>query len=650
MIMNNGISLNNNVDNSNINKMDENKDKIIKFKSSDFLNISLTKKLSKKVFIVTRKDYEFFIQFKEVYNSDNDNDLFNSETQIGFNKQIKPISSIEEVEKLIKDKTEFFLLNKEYLKEINNIQGENKVEEVIFFESPNKKYLIFPKAKDNNNVIEISNENIYNLTQEHLLDINFIKDNKSSNNINIDNQNKDPEAIKIILKSSILLYAFEKYFMKLINSPIKDEYNINKYYLINKNWIKYYKTYTYHQNLIKILDDMKLTFSYKGYYINLDEILEKIISNNNNNILFYLNNIENSQEYMINFLSNEDNFLPLINGNKINNNEKKGFPEDFILVPENLFDLFFKEITAPKYSKEDYKYNTLIGDKAVFIQSKQSDNMFYTYFLPEKNDCLVLSSIFRYLKRNAFYNEVKKYIKGKGWYNYLIKRNLKYNSTSEFNEIKDGDNIIGYYKIYQLLDEKLIKEIKSLNLSDPFNKCKDIYKSYKEFISKLFSLNDNKIPISSNVIDINKFEHISTFLVSESDFRKYEEKLLFKELEKLSKIKDNKSQYNNFEKKLASNFNFKSVSDNVRRYFYIQGHIGPHNELNQILCFISKDLLLKINNEQKYSDFLEKQETFLFFINNNEYFVYSPDYKKLYNVMFQDNNKIAFKLKEYEVN
>jgi hypothetical protein len=101
---------------------------------------------------------------------------------------------------------------------------------------------------------------------------------------------------------------------------------------------------------------------------------------------------------------------------------------------------------------------------------------------------------------------------------------------------------------------------------------------------------------------------------------------------------------------LASNFNFKSVSEDVKSHFYIQGYIWPNNKLNQILCFFSKDLLLKINNEPIYSNFLEKQETFLFFINNNKYFVYSPKYLKLYNVIFQDNNSIAFKLKEYEFN
>ena len=650
MFTSDGMVLNNNnVNNSSINKLDENKDKIIKFKSSDFQNMSLAKKLSKEVFIVTKKDYEFFIQFRPVFNNDNDDiGPFNSKTQMGFNQEIKIISSLEEVENLIKNNTEILLLNKEYFKEMNNIQGANNVEGVIFFECINKKYLIFPKEKDKNNVLEISNGNINNLTQVHLLEINFTNKHNNLSKINsADNQNKEPET-KEILKRLILLYAFEKHFIQKLNSPIKDEYDINEYYLINKNWINYYKTYIYQEKIVTILDEMKLAYSYKGFCINIDEIVNTIISNNNkNNILFYLNNIENSHKNMMaNILSREEKFIPLINGNKIDFNDIIQFPIEFILVPENLFDLFFEGITSNKNSKVNYKYNALIGDEATFIQSKQSNNIYFTYILPEKNDCLVLSSIFRYLEKNIFYNEVKEYIKGKGWYNYFSQRKLMNYPTSEFNEIKEGDKYIGEYKIYQPIDKKLIKEVKIQNLSNPINKCKEIYKYYKKFISKLFTLKDNKIPIHSTIIDIDKFDYISTFIVFQKDFEKYEKKLLFKEMEILSKIKE-KEKCNTYEKKLASNFNFNEVSDDAKHYFFIQTHIKCKFQLN-LFCFVCKDLLLKINNDEDYSNWLEKQENFLFFINNNEYFVYSPENKKLYNVIFQDNNKIVFKLKKYE--
>jgi len=533
-------TLNNNTENSITNNIDENKDKIIEFKSSDFQDKNLTKNFAKEVFILTKKDYEISKIFKGKHNIDNNNDWPNGQTQMGFIQKIKIISSIEEVENLIKNNNEFFLLNKEHFKEMNNIQEINKGESAIFFESDNKKYLIFPKEKGKNNVLEISNGNIYNL--EDISNINEF--NNYTNNKNKDNQNKFPETKEMILKKIILLYAFEKHFIQILNSPIEDEYDINEYYLINKNWIKNYKNYIYYQMIIKILDEMNLTFSYKGYCINLDEILNKII--NNNKISSYINNIETFHNNFNDYLSKEDNFMSQMNENRDELKDIIKFPIDFILVPENLFDLFFKEIKVTKYSKEDYKFNTLIGDKVLFIQSKQNNSMFYIYFLSANNDNLEISFIFRYLEKTTFFNEVKEYIKGKGFINYFIKRKLKNDPSPNFYEIKKGEVLIGDYKIYQPIDLKLIKEFKKNN---PLNKCKEIYEFYKTFISKLFTLKDNKITISSSIIDIKKFDYISTFIVLQSDFQKYEKKLLFKEMEDLSKIKD-KEQYDAYEKKI----------------------------------------------------------------------------------------------------
>ena len=337
--MNYGNVLNNGLDNFDLNKIEENKDKIIEYKKSDFQNKNLTKKFAKEVFIIKKEDFDFLMQFEGMFKDDNnDNKSLNSPTLAGFNNEIKIISSIEDVEKLIQNNIEFLFLNKEFFQDKSNIQGVNTGEGVIFFESENRKYLIFPKEKDKNNVLEISNRNIYSLIQQHLDNISFINQgNNPSNNINIVNLNKAHETKEmIILKKLILLYAFEKHLIQLINSPIKDEYDINEYYLINKDWINDYKTKFNYQKITKILDDMKLTYSYKGYCINLDEILDKIKSNKNNyNILFNLNNIETSHNNMINILSKEKEFFPLINENKISFNESTKFPIDFILVPEN---------------------------------------------------------------------------------------------------------------------------------------------------------------------------------------------------------------------------------------------------------------------------------------------------------------------------
>ena len=630
---NNGNPLNNN---SNMNQMGENKDKFINVRFADFQNKSVSGISGKELFIIKKENNS-----NNIFN--NQINLLNTKTLKIIAKSFNIISSTEEVQKLINNNTEFSLVNKEYLEDMKSNQEEYIGKEVIFFESNNKKYLIFPK--DNAKILEITNSKAQNNSQDN-------NPNKvPQNNINIEKFNETKE---MILKKLILLYAFEKHFIQLINSPIKDEYDINEYYLINKNWINCYKSSLLYHQFIPLLDSMQLTLSYKGYCIKIDEIFNQILMNNNNNNVFlnYFNSIETFyNNNSLNFCK-EDNFIPAILEDTNVFNQKIKYPNDFILIPENLFDLFYKGIASFKYSKEDYKFNALIGDKVLFIQSKQSNSTFYTYLLPENSDSFTLSSIFCDSGK-YFYNEVKEYIKGKGFINYIMKRNLFHNASVNYNQITGiNNNIIAAYKFYQTIDEKLIKEV---IIKESLDKCINIYAFYKKFISKLFSLKDNKIPLTSNIIDINSINYIPTLLVMGDAFKQYKNLLLFNEIELLSQNK-NKEQYDITKKNMISillcnNFNFNSISDNIKHKFSILNHAKYYPILSQnSLSFISKDLLLKINNDQDYCTFLQNQEEFCFFINNNEYFVYSPLFQKLYNVIFQDNDKIEFKLKEYQFN
>ena len=630
---NNGNLLNNN---SNMNQMGDNKDKIIKIRLADFQSKKVSGILGKELFIIKIENNS-----NNIFNSQLN--LLNGQTLKIIEKSFKIISSIEEVQKLINDNTELFLVNKEYLENTKSNQADYIGKEVIFFESNNKKYLIFPK--DNVKILEIDNSK----TPNNLQDSNSNKVLQSNKNIEKINETKE-----MILKKLILLHAFEKHFIQLINSPIKDEYDINEYYLINKNWINCYKSTFLYQQFTPLIDSMQLTCSYKGYCTNIDEIFNQLLMNNNNNNIFlnYLNNVEAFyNNNSVNFCK-EDNFIPSMLEDINVFNQKIKYPNEFLLIPENLFDLFYKGIASVKFSKEEYKCNSLIGDKVLFIQSKQSNNTFYTYLLPENNDSFTLSSIFCDSGKN-FYNEVKEYIKGKGFINYINKRNLLHNASFGFNQITGlNNNIIGAYKFYQTIDEKLIKEV---TIKESLDKCINIYAFYKKFISKLFSLKDNKIQLTGNINDISNINYFPTFIVMGDAFKQYKNLLLFNEIELLSQ-NNNKEQYDIKEKNminmlLANNFNFNFISDNIKHKLSILNHEKYYPILSQnSLSFVSKDLLLKINKDQDYCLFLQNQEEFYFFINNNEYFAYCPQYKKLYNVIFQDNDKFEFKLKEYQFN
>ena len=59
---------------------------------------------------------------------------------------------------------------------------------------------------------------------------------------------------KEVLKYLILLCAFEKNFVQLIEPHIKEEYDFNEYYLINKNWMNNYKQVNNFDKICKKLE------------------------------------------------------------------------------------------------------------------------------------------------------------------------------------------------------------------------------------------------------------------------------------------------------------------------------------------------------------------------------------------------------------
>ena len=198
----------------------------------DFQNITTSQRTGKKVFIIEKKDFPIFD--KPTYLKSN----FNISI-VNINKSYI-YSSLDEVQNLISQKKKFLFVNEEYLKINNYRPNDYKGKEVILYESENKKFLIFPSETENINILEIY-KNYSNLTQENVENQNN-ENNISLNNIISDqfpNNNKKEITVKskeMILKSLILLYAFEEHFLQLMNSPITIESDIREYYLINKKW------------------------------------------------------------------------------------------------------------------------------------------------------------------------------------------------------------------------------------------------------------------------------------------------------------------------------------------------------------------------------------------------------------------------------
>ena len=223
---------------------------------------------------------------------------------------------------------------------------------------------------------------------------------------------------------------------------------MKEYYLINKNWIRFYEEISNYQKIkekLELMDKKKL---------NLDEFLK------NNK----LDEISNEIKVLPEKLKKEENFHLQKNQNKFYNiKESKDLfsPQEFVLVSENLFDLLYKEIKkSNKYEKDDYKFKTLIGDNVLFIQDKKHNNIFYAFTKDKNNRIELLSYLLKYNNKEHFFDDIEKFIENKGFDNYLLKRNINFyksqNKKLDYLSNQGKENI-GEYINYNNINTKTYK-------------------------------------------------------------------------------------------------------------------------------------------------------------------------------------------------
>ena len=282
---------------------------------------------------------------------------------------------------------------------------------VYIFEINGKKFIHFP------------NENIsleIKINQENNIECKASKDVQKSR-----------------IRNVAQLYIEEENILALFDENIKKEKFMNEYYLINKNWIDFYEGNTNYKKIEGKLKSMDIK--------NLN--LEEFVNTNFNDIS---NGIKDLSE---NFLK-EEHFYPHCNkleSSLIEEQNDLSYPHEFILVSENLFNLIYKEIINPnKYKKDDYKYKTIIGDNVLFIQDKNHDNIFYAFTKEKNNNKHLFSFFFKYNDKNMFFDDIKNYIQNKGFYNYLIERNIYFHTKPKLDLLYNQDNEkIGKYISYK---------------------------------------------------------------------------------------------------------------------------------------------------------------------------------------------------------
>ena len=479
---------------------------------------SLKRYVPKKKYLISKGDFDKLNSTKVVNNIQNGNN--------GQNLNINNItfySKIEDLKNNAEPKLELSLVNEEFLnnKHIDIHIYENK--HVYLYEIGNKYFLYF----QDNEILEMPNS--------------------SNNTDQTKKENMIPEESSVIkegsiLEQMILLYANEINFDKSLNSNILDEYDTKEFYIINKNWIENYKNRSYFKGIKKIIEELDIDYSYKGFCLNLKNIVK------NEKLIKMKGKMEpiNKDAFF-----REDNFYPNVYKDEFKNikNIKDNFcPKDFTLVQKHLFDLLYKEIIkSNEHCKDDYKYNTLIGDNALFIQDKTTKSNFY-YFNPDKN--LSLDYIFIFNEEISFYNEIHLNIKGKDFAKYINKK-IKKNSTQMVIELKDNNkNAIGELVIFSKLNKSEIKRNKIKNKLDKYEKY---YSSYNQFKSNFCTIKENNISENDfndifNIFKKNNIKNLKVGIILSKDFYYLMDNLYFTKIEKL------------FNKK---NHNYKDIEEDI---------------------------------------------------------------------------------------
>ena len=537
---------------------------------------------------------------------------------------------------------EFYIVNKEFLKYLGSEKKLYEQQNIYFHKKDNKIFLLFPNESKENNVLEI-------------VDLNN-KDNNGCSDKILENSKKNDIILKKekIFKKCLLLTAFENDLFKLIEKPINDAYNdIKEYYLINQNWLNIYKN-IYASTFIeikKLMDSFNLSndkYHYNYFYYYLEELLSQ------NNIKQFIKNINIQNNSAI---TDEDNMNPTENQIDKNNNLLKQ-PIEFVLVPEKLFDLFYEEITIKtKLTKKDFQRWALLGENVLFIQDKLDNKVFYTYlnnssnhYYTKTNKNLQFYCVFKYAKKNSFFEDINKYIKGKGLLNYLLEKNIKLNDKVNWQNLLNKQNIEGQC----LIKEKCPKEFMDIiNLKNESKFIYQLFIDYKKLIGQIESIPD----YNKNINNINDLKYItnpiSIFLINKQEFDFLKNNLLFNDIENI--IKENQINNDKIDEFLFNKLKENPTRHNIKNIFS-KIKLIDGNQIESILKFQKDKYLFSFINIDLIKPFIDIQNNpslvntfnnshFFLFKNKNEYYIANNNYQKLYKIIVVGNNE--FKLEEF---
>ena len=591
------------IQNNNISNFNGNIDSLIEYKFNK-TNEKIQKgniyqiknNFFKRVYIISKTDFEKLSQ-------PNMNNNMYQQNPLGFITFYTTINEI--MTSLTQSNNELYFVREEFFF-LKNIQM-NDMNHVDLYKDDNKIILFFQKERQNNQTLELKIRNDEQVSAQ------------MSNMINNINLNANP--LENTLKKLLLLNALEKEFSKLMNTPILDEYDTKEFYLINKNIIKKFKTD--HNSFIQFIN-INFDYSYKGFSKNL----QKIVNMHQNNIF---NNPQFNNYQLNDIYKDETNFKP--KNNKFWDNID--YPYEFILVPENLFDLFYNDFSEHNIKKEEFKYNALIGNDVLFVQNKINNCIFNAYKTNPQNGILEVICSFKYNEENSFYSDVKNYIKGYGLENYFNKRQLDRNSINQIKQINVNNMI---FMQYIFLKRMNFENPKISEIKNEFKKNIKLFENYNEFVQSLNKLKGTNIEIN-NINDIEKniqnLQAIKCIVILGQSLKPIQERLYFDKILMLwNEIKQNKFNLENNQiiNDLVNKPNPNNLQDLLNQAFIFDGIKIDENFKNKsVFTYINLNLILSINESNELVQKLKNAEAILF-INKNTYYLYYPTTKKLFKI------------------
>ena len=572
-------------------------------------NIKKSQKIEKeKVYLVSKNEID---EWKESTNYENiKNNLFkdNENDNIEFikyeinyqlfkfykeqKKDLKHIkflyfASYKEFENYIKENSLVIVSQNFY----NLLKEEKEIEQKIYFTSKSDTITIYIDKKE---IVFPSNGN------------NIVYSNKES-------------YIRILIK----IYYFQEELNKDIKKAIDDNKNI-KIGIIQKDWIKHFKSFFEYDNFIKNYEMIKENNYFSLSESKIDNLIN-IILKNHKDLVKKVHEIPNFGE----------NKKLILYENKIDKSKILKYYNDFEIVSSDIIFPLKLLFNNSSFCFLDVKGN-IIGNNKVIISIQDSkgnnyyeigniiNNIFNAEYLLDFNKTIEFEKFLNILYKNDFEDFLDKI------YNNSLNNAFPLNFDLDCLSYQINCEKIGNF-IHQIKDNNN-NQIKS---NDLIGKFKKLLLSIYFFEKKLnYQLENSKV---ENTNKINLYFYKDCYLINSNFLNEFKKLLLYEFILQIIKFQKDNNPEN--EKKIFNNFfstKYDCYSTIIKNNDDINNIIEKFDKLNQ------KDLKIKENNYFIYEDFsIINEETYLLLnelTNNNNNII---DSQKIFIIV--NGGKIIFK-------